>query len=105
MIKNCKTCDSELLYESDYCPSCGTIFIDHLNCTHHADEDAEAVCVICQKAFCNECGNDVNGRFFCANHMSVGVTLSARRSIKNYSSAEVKVIGDQDNEQSIFLSD
>ncbi len=105
MIKNCKACDSDLVYDSHYCPSCGTIFTENLKCSHHPDDDAEAVCVICQKSYCNECGSDVNGRFFCWTHISIGVTLSARRNIKNYSTTEVKVVTEKENQNGMFLSD
>lgn len=64
----CTNCDIEATDDSDYCPRCGTLFLENVKCEIHPDVDAEGVCVICAKPFCNKCGHNVNKVFLCNEH-------------------------------------
>jgi hypothetical protein len=50
-------------------------------CFHHADREAAARCVSCQRFFCRECVTEHDGRMTCANCVGrVRAPLSAERS-------------------------
>lgn len=66
----CSNCDFEVENNSDYCPRCGTLFIEDVKCEYHPQEQAEGVCVICCKPFCNIDGYLVNNVFLCNEHDS-----------------------------------
>lgn len=64
----CTSCEFEIEDDSDYCPKCGTLFIEKVKCTIHPKEDSEGVCVICSKPFCDRCGHIVNNVYLCNEH-------------------------------------
>jgi len=39
-----------------------------VSCETHPGKTAEAVCIICQHAFCEECASWIQGRFLCQDH-------------------------------------
>ena len=64
----CADCSFEADDDSDYCPRCGTLFIENIKCETHSKDKAEGVCVICRKPFCGICGHSVNNIFLCGEH-------------------------------------
>ena len=64
----CANCSFEADENSDYCPRCGTLFIENVKCETHSKDEAEGVCVICEKPFCSDCSHSVNNIFLCNNH-------------------------------------
>lgn len=55
---------------NDFCPDCGTLFIENVKCVNHDSRNAEGVCIICCEAFCNECGFFVDEKIFLCNEHS-----------------------------------
>lgn len=41
-----------------------------MNCAIHQDREASGACTYCGKLFCNDCLVEVNGRYFCREHVS-----------------------------------
>ncbi len=64
----CTNCSFEADDDSDYCPRCGTLFIENIKCETHSNDKAEGVCVICGKPFCDKCVYPVNNIFLCNEH-------------------------------------
>ena len=69
----CDKCKLEIEADSDFCPRCGTIFIEDVKCENHPDIEAKGVCVICTRPVCNNCGIKVNNSFFCNEHDSTEI--------------------------------
>ena len=65
---NCSHCDYETQDDNDFCPDCGTLFIENIKCSVHKDNNAEGVCVIYCEPFCSECGIFINEIFLCNEH-------------------------------------
>jgi hypothetical protein len=66
----CSRCLSEIKAEDDFCPECGTLFIEDVKCVVHTNVEASGACVICCNAFCSECGFFVDDRIFLCNKHS-----------------------------------
>lgn len=64
----CTNCSFEADDDSDYCPRCGTLFIENIKCETHSKDEAEGVCVICWEPFCSDCSHSVNNIFLCNEH-------------------------------------
>jgi len=64
----CNNCSFKVEDDSDYCPRCGTLFIENVKCVTHSNAKAEGVCVICGKPFCDKCVYPVNNMFLCNEH-------------------------------------
>ena len=64
----CANCSFEAEVDSDYCPRCGTLFIENIKCESHSKDEAEGVCVICGKPFCDKCVYPINNIFLCNEH-------------------------------------
>ncbi len=65
----CSYCNHPVKNDYDFCPECGTLFLDELTCTNHKNTPAEGVCIICMEPFCKECGLFVNNiHFLCNEH-------------------------------------
>jgi len=71
----CYYCGEEITDDSDFCPHCGTLFVDgkDIFCDEHPQKSALGVCVICQKLICDECGVEIHRRNFCMGHRKVKV--------------------------------
>ncbi len=69
----CDTCKLEIETDSDYCPRCGTIFIENIKCENHPDIEAEGVCIICTKPCCKNCGYAGKDVFLCNEHDSIEI--------------------------------
>jgi hypothetical protein len=61
----CSNCECEVQLDDDFCPDCGSLFAENINCTEHQNEYAEGVCVICLQPYCGECGAYINNIFLC----------------------------------------
>ena len=75
----CDECKNEVTGDSDYCPCCGSLFVENIKCLNHQTREAEGVCVICANPFCEECGEPVNSIFLCEDHCEVEIYMSAAR--------------------------
>lgn len=63
----CSYCNHPVKNDYDFCPECGTLFLDDVKCINHKNVPAEGVCIICTKPFCKECGLFVNNIYFLCN--------------------------------------
>jgi len=66
----CSYCKNDVTDDSDYCPRCGSLFAENVNCSVHNNIDAEGVCVICSEPFCDQCGSFAQKVFLCNKHKS-----------------------------------
>ena len=66
----CSFCSNKVSQDSDFCPECGTLFLENVKCTNHQDAEANGVCVICCEPYCKECGFYVGDRIFLCNEHS-----------------------------------
>ena len=66
----CSRCLREIKDDDDFCPNCGTLFIEDEKCILHHDADAKGACVICCKPYCAKCGFFVDDRIFLCNEHS-----------------------------------
>jgi len=64
----CSNCDHEVQESDEFCPNCGSLFIDDVTCSNHPKTEAEGVCIICVMPYCKQCGSWVGGKFLCAQH-------------------------------------
>ena len=64
----CGFCESAVSREAEFCPECGTLFIEDVTCENHPDVPAEGACIICELPYCKECGYRVNKIFLCDRH-------------------------------------
>ena len=65
----CPTCKNPAKKNDDFCPECGTLFVDNVKCINHGLVDADGVCVVCCEPFCEKCGLVVNDLYFlCDKH-------------------------------------
>ena len=64
----CSECRTEVASSYEFCPRCGTLFLDHASCHNHHTRHAEGACVICCLPYCRECGRRVNNHFLCNDH-------------------------------------
>lgn len=71
----CPECGGEVTSDSDFCPHCGELFegSDALRCSFHPQNRAVAVCIICQRTVCEECGKKKQNRWLCPDHSNVTV--------------------------------
>ena len=67
----CDNCENEVSSDSDFCPHCGSLFVEDASCINHPDVSAEGACVICCEAFCEQCGANVDDVFICNQHDSL----------------------------------
>jgi hypothetical protein len=75
----CENCSNAVKAEDDFCPECGTLFIDEIFCDIHNDISAEGVCIICSLPFCNKCGVTANNHFLCNPHSNYEIYESMVR--------------------------
>ncbi len=63
----CSRCNYPVKEDDDFCPECGTLFLEDVNCTNHKRIPAEGVCIICCEPFCKDCGFFVDDIYFLCN--------------------------------------
>lgn len=61
----CHRCRNTVDEKDQYCRYCGILFVEGIPCTHHPEEEARGVCVICKKPFCPQCIDTVSEVSFC----------------------------------------
>jgi hypothetical protein len=66
----CSRCNYPVKENDDFCPECGTLFWEKVNCINHKNIPADGVCIICCEPFCKECGFFVNDLYFLCNEHS-----------------------------------
>ena len=65
----CSFCKAEIKIDDDFCPECGSLFIEGIACANHHKVDAVGVCVVCCEPFCTVCGSIKNDLYFlCDKH-------------------------------------
>jgi hypothetical protein len=72
---HCSSCSEEITEDSDFCPHCGTLFVDRNDvvCDEHPEKSAQGVCIICRRLVCNECSVEKGRRTLCHAHRKVRV--------------------------------
>ena len=64
----CEVCNNSVKDEDDFCPYCGSLFIDEVFCDNHKEVLADGVCIICCIPVCKKCGAKINNHFLCNEH-------------------------------------
>lgn len=90
----CKFCENEVSKDLDFCPYCGTLFIDDVKCANHTENDAKAVCLICEEPYCKECGKFTGKKFLCSVHQDYEIYQGM-----------AKVFGSSDHVHCNYLAD
>ena len=67
-VFTCTRCNNEVKRGDDFCPNCGSLFVDHIRCSRHGTQEAEGVCLICCLPYCKDCGGFANNLFLCDAH-------------------------------------
>jgi len=67
-ILTCEVCNNQVKEDDDFCPYCGSLFIEEIFCENHNEILADGVCVICCIPFCNKCGAIKDNYFLCEQH-------------------------------------
>ena len=90
----CAFCENEISEDLDFCPYCGSLFIEDVKCINHTNTEANGVCLICEEPYCKECGKFTGKKFLCSIH-------------KEYEIYEgmAKVFGSNDNIHCNYLAD
>lgn len=70
-VNHCARCDEDYS-GSDACPSCGALN-EATTCDEHPDREARGRCVICGRAVCEQCRDDEQRAYLCADHDGVVV--------------------------------
>jgi RNA polymerase subunit RPABC4/transcription elongation factor Spt4 len=63
----CSFCLSNINEDDDFCPECGSLFVEDAKCINHTETEAAGACVICCEPYCKECGFFVDDRIFLCN--------------------------------------
>ena len=74
----CSFCNHPVKEDDDFCPECGTLFLEDVKCIKHKNIPAEGVCIICMEPFCKDCGLFVNDIHFLCNEHSDYEVLEGR---------------------------
>jgi len=66
----CTKCDEPVSESDTFCDHCGELLIEEDDeripeCAAHPDRPACGGCIVCGKPVCEECANEVEGKFFC----------------------------------------
>lgn len=64
----CSYCDNEVSEDLDFCPYCGSLFLEDVKCINHSEVEAEGVCLICEDPYCKSCGKFTGRKFLCDKH-------------------------------------
>ncbi len=66
----CSRCSGMVNADDDFCPECGSLFVEDAKCINHKEAGAAGACVICCQPYCKDCGFFVNDRIFLCNELS-----------------------------------
>lgn len=86
----CEICENPVAEENDFCPHCGSIYIE-VKCLNHEEKDADGVCVICAEPLCEDCFGDNDEVILCENHAGYEIYKSV-----------AKVYDTQDEDKMLF---
>jgi len=64
----CTRCSHSVRESDDFCPECGALFREHVECENHPAREAVGVCVICCEPQCKACGGYTHDLFLCNKH-------------------------------------
>lgn len=64
----CTRCENTINDDFEFCPYCGTVFLEQVYCVNHPQNEANGICLICESAFCKKCGSYAYDKFFCDKH-------------------------------------
>lgn len=64
----CELCGADVNESDTYCPDCGALFVEGINCKNHPLDEAAGACIICGQAYCKKCGSRVRNLFLCNEH-------------------------------------
>lgn len=90
----CRNCENKISDDFDFCPFCGSLFVEGERCKNHPGRDGDGVCLICENVFCKGCGRFVNGKFLCNEHDHYEIYQGM-----------AKVYGSNDNVHCNYLAD
>ena len=95
----CENCNNPVDESGKYCPECGSLFEKNIMCCNHPDENAEGICIICNKSFCNKCGMMVdrgysNNIFLCEEHSNCEIIEGMVRVYGTYDNVQVQYVND-----------
>ena len=77
----CDNCNHEINEKDYYCSYCGAVFADSDKKCHIHDKPALGICMICKKAFCDECIIAIKNKFFCEEHSNYNFTKNGWASV------------------------
>ncbi len=73
--ESCENCGAVYDQAHGYCPHCGSINGEAAeNCAEHPRREAVAHCVACEAAICEECAQEMEGRYVCESDMGAADT-------------------------------
>lgn len=87
----CSGCREEVNPEFDFCPNCGAIIIENVNCYVHQNREAIGVCIICSTPVCKKCGLKTDGHFLCKTHSNYEIYEGMARVFGANDSAMVEL--------------
>ncbi|MDH7515623.1 MAG: DUF2007 domain-containing protein [Bacteroidota bacterium] len=66
----CPKCEEPVAENDTFCDHCGVLLLEEDDekrpeCAVHPDRPAIGGCIVCGKPVCEECANEVEGKFFC----------------------------------------
>ncbi|MBI5647388.1 MAG: DUF2007 domain-containing protein [Ignavibacteriae bacterium] len=64
----CADCGNPVMQEDEFCPHCGSLFVDGVMCRRHPEQAARGVCIVCCTPFCGDCGKTSSNMFLCEEH-------------------------------------
>ncbi|MFX0135815.1 MAG: hypothetical protein ACFFDN_19385, partial [Candidatus Hodarchaeota archaeon] len=70
----CDNCNNKINEKDNHCSYCGAIFADIEKKCYKHNKVALGICLICKKAFCNECIVEIKNKFFCKEHSTYNFT-------------------------------
>ncbi len=106
-IYTCEECNNTVKEDDDFCPYCGSLFIDETFCENHTEIKAEGVCIICCNPYCKICGSKVNNHFLCKEHSGYEIYEGMARvhgSLDDTSAQYLKSCLEQEGLHPVLLS-
>ena len=64
----CSECENNVNENDDFCPNCGSLFVEDTFCINHPESETSGVCIICCEPYCSKCVCKVNDKFLCTDH-------------------------------------
>jgi hypothetical protein len=78
-MTTCDECRNAIEPTDEFCPHCGTLRVEGVQCRNHAGMTAAGVCIICAEPYCGSCGGRVRGHFLCQAHSSYEIVEGMAR--------------------------